>query len=223
LTAILHDVKLKRIIESVFIAPWTQYLDQVKKNEIVLELKKLSTDHFTEQSTTAAAMRIDDEPAADRQLLMELIKKETKAETKTLQNEIKQLCDTIKTLRGIEKTQGAPETLKKEKTMQKTGRGAQPAAPPRKKKMRPKVQMPDRLGPLLCAVKRNRKTTIPTAQPTHPTAICTETPAAGGETETQGGNSSKEGARKRRKGGNQVHPHENQISLRLSCRPSTHY
>jgi hypothetical protein len=103
LTAIFHDVKLKRIIESVFIAPWTQYLDQVKKNEIVLELKKLSTDHFTEQSTTAAAMRIDDEPAADRQLLMELIKKETKAETKTLQNEIKQLRDTIKTLRGIEK------------------------------------------------------------------------------------------------------------------------
>lgn len=102
-TASLRDVKLKRAIESVFIAPWDQYLDQVKKNAIALELKKLSTSHFSEQSTETAAMLVDDEPAADRQLLMELIKKETHAETKALQKEVKQLRASLKTLKTPEK------------------------------------------------------------------------------------------------------------------------
>jgi hypothetical protein len=98
-----RDAKLKRAIESVFVAPWNQYLDQVRKNAITLELKKLSTSHFSEQSTEAAAMLVDEEPAADRKLLMELIKKQTQAENKALKNEVKQLRDSIKTLKGTEK------------------------------------------------------------------------------------------------------------------------
>jgi hypothetical protein len=100
-----RDAKLKHAIESVFVAPWNQYLDQVKKNAIALELKKLSTSHFSEQSTKAAAMLVDEEPAADRKLLMELIKKQTQAENKALKNEVKQLRDSIKTLKDTKKNQ----------------------------------------------------------------------------------------------------------------------
>ena len=73
--SILCDVKLKQIIESIFVEPWNQYMSQCKKNSIALELKKLSTLHFSEQSTEAASMEVDGE---------ELIWKETQAETKAL-------------------------------------------------------------------------------------------------------------------------------------------
>jgi hypothetical protein len=108
-----YDVKLKRAIESVFVAPWNQYLDQVKRNTIALELKKFSTSHFSEQNTEAAAMLVDEEPAADRQLLIELIKKETQAETKALQKEVKQLRAQLKTLDTSDKTPKGPDNNQK--------------------------------------------------------------------------------------------------------------
>jgi hypothetical protein len=82
---------ITRIIESVFIMPFDEYLTQCKKNQISLELKKLSTSHFTEEATANTQMDLDREPALDKSQLQDLIRKHAKAENQLLVKEISKL------------------------------------------------------------------------------------------------------------------------------------
>ena len=105
--------KIARALESIFVTPFDEYLKQCKKNQVTLSLKKLSTMHFTEESTNESQMHIDQEPAADRAQLQSLIKKQTQVETKSLVKELNKLQEKIKaleakkTLRGPSSTPGA--------------------------------------------------------------------------------------------------------------------
>ena len=58
-------MKILRTFDSIFVVPWNLYTDTMTKNDIGLELKKLSTSHFTENATNDAAMEIDGEASAD--------------------------------------------------------------------------------------------------------------------------------------------------------------
>ena len=90
-TAEYSASSLKRILESVFVTSWDIYLKQAQHNETVLALKKLATEHFSSKATENAAMEIDMEPPASRELLQSLINDAVAKKSKKLQTELNQL------------------------------------------------------------------------------------------------------------------------------------
>jgi hypothetical protein len=98
---------ISRIIESIFISPFDEYLAQCKRNKIALELKRLSTSRFTEESTAQTQMELDREPSLDRSQLQDLVRKHAQAENKSLVKEIEKLRQQIKKLesKNIERGQ----------------------------------------------------------------------------------------------------------------------
>lgn len=84
-------MKIFRTFHSIFVVPWKSYQDTMDRNDIGLELKKLSTSHFVEQATDDAAMEIDNEASADPTLLRELISKLVLEKTSVLQQKIDRL------------------------------------------------------------------------------------------------------------------------------------
>ena len=89
---------VKRMIESVFVTSFDEYIKKCKTNEIDISLKKLSTTHFIEESTNRTLMDIDDEPAVGRENLQELIQKQTVKENKLLHKEMTRLREQVKGL-----------------------------------------------------------------------------------------------------------------------------
>jgi hypothetical protein len=100
--------KIARALESVFVVPFDEYLKQFKKNQISLNLKKLSTMHFMEETTHTTQMHLDQESSADRAQLQSLIKKQTQAETKSLVKELSKLQEKIKNLETKNSSRGPP-------------------------------------------------------------------------------------------------------------------
>ena len=82
----------------MLITPFDRYLEQVKKNKIALSLKKPDLEHYSEKSTTDADMRVNDEDAASREQLQELVRKETHSENNKLKNEVERLKKQMKNL-----------------------------------------------------------------------------------------------------------------------------
>jgi cell division protein FtsB len=104
---IYHNLdNISRIIESIFIAPFDEYLAQCKKNKIALELKRLSTSRFTEESTAQTQMELDREPSLDRSQLQDLIKKQAQAENKSLVKEIEKLRQQIDNMKSKNNQRG---------------------------------------------------------------------------------------------------------------------
>ena len=83
--------KIYRTFDSIFVVPWKIYENTTKNNDVGLELKKLSTTHFTEKATDDAAMVIDSEVSADQALLKELISKLVLEKTSALQQKVDKL------------------------------------------------------------------------------------------------------------------------------------
>ena len=97
---IYHNLdSISRIIESIFISPFDEYLSQHEKSKIALELKRLSTSHFTEESTAQTQMELDKEPSLDRSQLQDLVRKHAQAENKSLVKEIEKLRQQIQLLK----------------------------------------------------------------------------------------------------------------------------
>jgi hypothetical protein len=80
---------IQRALELTMIIPWTVYMDTIARLEIALSLKKLNTEYFTIEATEGATMDVDDEDTADRQQLQELVRKQYEANTKSLQQDLK--------------------------------------------------------------------------------------------------------------------------------------
>eukprot|EP00957_Ditylum_brightwellii_P115722 8827715-Ditylum_brightwellii.AAC.1 len=62
-------------MEAVFTTSWSQYIKQVKKNETVLKLQKLVTEHLSTTATEAAQMEIENKISVNQTHFNELIKK----------------------------------------------------------------------------------------------------------------------------------------------------
>ena len=84
-------MKIYRTLESIFVVPWKIYLDTTKRNDVGLELTRLSTMHFDKKATDDAAMAIDNEVSADQALLKELISKLVIEKTSALQQKLDKL------------------------------------------------------------------------------------------------------------------------------------
>ena len=83
--------KVKRALENIFVLPWNTFLTQSKKNATTLALKKLATDHFDSSATETAAMEIDTEPPARRELIEEMVQKAVDKQTAKLNSEVGRL------------------------------------------------------------------------------------------------------------------------------------
>ena len=82
---------MKECFEDFFATPFDLYKSQVTKNETDLQLKKLTTSHFMEESTHKAQIEIEQEPAASREQLQSLIQREATKQNKKLTEELKKL------------------------------------------------------------------------------------------------------------------------------------
>ena len=83
--------KVYRTLQTIFLTPWSVYLDVQNRNNISLQIKKLSETHFATNSTDAAAMIVDNKAADEPQLIKDLIAKQVTSATKALQSELKTL------------------------------------------------------------------------------------------------------------------------------------
>ena len=126
---------IHRAIVSVFVEPWKLFLRQQRQNDIHLELKKLSTAHFTEKATVDAAMDVDAEPAADRRHLGDLIRKATQDETRQLQRELQSVRSQLAAIKQSPKNaqRGRPQNgaSKKKSRSRQGGSAARASAPDR--------------------------------------------------------------------------------------------
>jgi len=129
---------INRLIECILVTPFDRYLEQVKKNKIALSLKKLNLTHYGEKSTADADMRVNDEDAASREQLRELVRKENRSENNKLQNELDRLKKQMKQLtnakngqRGHSPTGGA-STKRNPKSTPRTRKNSEKKAPAQK-------------------------------------------------------------------------------------------
>ena len=90
---------INRNLCSFFIAPFTSYLQQERENEINLRMKKFVEEELTVQATTDAQMAVEAEESVSRELLNELVLKETKKNTSKLQSEVNSLKQALHALK----------------------------------------------------------------------------------------------------------------------------
>jgi hypothetical protein len=81
-------LKIHRSLELAMIIPWTMYMYTRARLDIASSLKKLNTENFRIEATEGAAMDVDDEDAANHHQLQELVRKQSEANTKSLQQEL---------------------------------------------------------------------------------------------------------------------------------------
>jgi hypothetical protein len=122
--------KILRALDSTFIVAWDIYQDTQKKQDINLELKKLSTTYFTEAATEDTQMEVDAEGAVDPQQLKELVRKQAQATNKKLNAELSKLKSQFASLRTAKNTPKGPRdgALQKEKTTRTQSRRTKPSA-----------------------------------------------------------------------------------------------
>ena len=95
--------KVKQVIEDVFVTSWSRFLEQQSKNELSLQLKKLSSTFFTTRSTSEATAIVDAEPAADKTELKALIRLECIDETKKLLKQLNDMKNELNNLKSSSK------------------------------------------------------------------------------------------------------------------------
>ena len=133
------------IVENVFVSSWACLKQQEEKNQVVLELKKLSTVTFTERATADAVFAVDNEPSADKPELQALIRKETRNDTKDLRQQLEKIKNELNALKTAKNTQtggrgGAPATKTKQPTTSTKSR----AIPPFSKDLKTSTQLTPR-------------------------------------------------------------------------------
>ena len=128
--------KIKRALEAIFVTAFDHYEAQTKKNQISLNLKKLSLSHFTETATEATQLELDTEPGADRKQLKDLVRKQAKEENKAMQREIDKLSNKLKALesKNTERGQKTSGASKKKQIQQQKQKSSQSQKEKTKKK-----------------------------------------------------------------------------------------
>jgi hypothetical protein len=128
--------KIQRALELTMTIPWTVYMDTRTRLDIASSLKKLNTEYFTIEATEGATMDVDNEDAADRQQLQELVRKQYEANTKSLQQDLKKLQQQVKGLQSSTAKNGQRGPPSASKQKQKSGKGHAKAKSDRSKSPR---------------------------------------------------------------------------------------
>ena len=87
-----------RALDSIFVSSWAQFLIQTNKNSLTIKLKKFGTAALAGTATADTADAMLTEPAADPKLLRDLIRSHTAAETKSINQKLQKVVDTLSTL-----------------------------------------------------------------------------------------------------------------------------
>jgi len=142
---VYHNLdSFSRIVESIFISPFDEYLSQCQKNKIALELKRLSTSHFTEESTAQTQMDLDREPSLDRSQLQDLVRKHAQAENKSLAKEIEKLRQQVQNLKSKNIQRGrSPVSASSQKEMKTSSSRQQQRRNSRKQPVAEKAEKAD--------------------------------------------------------------------------------
>ena len=104
-----------RTIQCLFITSVERYRAQTKRNEINMNILKLDINHLTEAATAQVEMDVGNEPSVTSENLQQLIAKESKKVTESLQKEVLKLKQLVNNLKKSKKEIGA-----------RTKRGASP-------------------------------------------------------------------------------------------------
>ena len=83
---------------AVFITSWDSYKEQIRKNEITLQIKRLKVNRELEKSAEDTAIAIDDDGTAPPELIAEMVAKKTNEATKPFRKEIADLSNQVKQL-----------------------------------------------------------------------------------------------------------------------------
>ena len=103
-------VKIYKVIENIFLSPWTSYLAQTKRHTIALALKTLRVEHLDPTATDGASMLIDSEPAAGPPQLRAIVDAQVLSRTSSLKKELESLKSAIASFKTKERgPPGAPQ------------------------------------------------------------------------------------------------------------------
>jgi hypothetical protein len=105
---LLAFAKVHRTLDTVFLAPWAVYTDVLTRNEIGLQIKRLSATHFATATTEATAMLVDSEGAVEPQLIKEFIQTQVNTATRALQSELKNLRSQVSAKPASKNTKRGP-------------------------------------------------------------------------------------------------------------------
>ena len=90
--AVLQELpKIWKIINDVFLQPWKIYNNVVERQQLKIELKKLSEEFFKVKATDNANMEVENEAPVDPKILNSLIEEKVAAATKKLTNKVNRL------------------------------------------------------------------------------------------------------------------------------------
>ena len=137
-------IKIKNVFQNIFVSSWTQYMEQQTKNELSIELKKLTSSFFTTRSTSDATAIVNAEPAADKHELKELIRLQTVAETKKLLQQLNDMKKELNILKSSSKNSNkrGKESASGKKTNTPTTSTNKQS--PKKKKQKNKQPLPSK-------------------------------------------------------------------------------
>jgi hypothetical protein len=84
-------IQIYRVIDNIFLCPWTAYVGTPKRLAITAALCALQVEHFEPAATNNAAMLIDSEPAAEPPQLRAIVNAQVLRKTASLQKELSSL------------------------------------------------------------------------------------------------------------------------------------
>jgi hypothetical protein len=147
-------VKIYRVIEDIFLAPWTSYIDMEKRLAIAVALKTLRVEHLEPAATDSAAMLIDSEAAVEPPQLRAIIDAQV---TSKLAKELAALKITIATLKNQPRGPPGGASLKKKNQAGKADANANAtknASTAKEKKKKPATTSPSKPKSILRKKKR---------------------------------------------------------------------
>ena len=108
-------IKIYRVIENIFLSPWTAYTDMQKRVNIAVALKTLRVEHFEPTATDNASMLIDSEPAAEPPQLRAIVDAQVLNRTASLKKELANLKTAIAALKTNKRGPQGGASVKKKK------------------------------------------------------------------------------------------------------------
>ena len=111
-TTVKSDVdKVFDMMEKIFVSAWTKYKNQQQKNDVDIELKKLSTTYFVDKATINAVDAVDTEPGADKIELKALIRSEAKSDNKEIRKQLDEVKKELKALQSLKSASPAAKNI----------------------------------------------------------------------------------------------------------------
>ena len=110
-------IKIYRVIENIFISPWTAYEDTQKRLAITAALRTLRVEYFEPPATDQATMLIDSEPAAEPPQLRAIVDAQVLSKTASLQKELSALRAVVVSLKPKKRGPSPGASVKKKTTV----------------------------------------------------------------------------------------------------------